>query len=113
MARSILRFLPCAASGGGAAGLALYLMDKVIVAIEIGFTALAVFMLFLSTINMVMFAEQEDTVLVQRVDELQPAQVPAARAGRDPARRAPDEQRCHREAQLVGDLLVGSPGGGE
>ncbi len=41
---------------------------------------------------------------MQDVGELQPPQVPALRAGRDPAGRTPREQRCDREAELV-DVL--------
>lgn len=59
-------YLPCTAYGGGANGLVNYLVERVVVALEVGFVAVAILTLFLAAANMVIFAEQEDVVKQSR-----------------------------------------------
>jgi hypothetical protein len=63
----VCAFLPCTGMGGGALGLSSYLVAKVVLAMEIGFAALAALMLFIATINMVFFPDQEDVVKNSRM----------------------------------------------
>lgn len=55
--------LPCnGASGGGAAGLSAYVLDRIITAFEVGIVAAAIISLFISAIQMVAFSTEENTI---------------------------------------------------
>ncbi len=55
--------VPCTgAGGGGAAGLSAYIFETFVNAIELGFVAAAVLVLFFATVSMVMFSGDENVV---------------------------------------------------
>jgi hypothetical protein len=58
---SVCGLLPCY-GGGGVAGASTYVFDKIVVALEIGFVAVAIIVLMISAFNMVLFSHEEDTV---------------------------------------------------
>jgi hypothetical protein len=61
------QYLPCTAMGGGAAGLSNYVLDRIVLGMEIGFIALGLIALFLTAMNMVIFGDQEDVVKTSRM----------------------------------------------
>ncbi len=63
----VCAFLPCTVMGGGADGLSGYVAEKVVLAMEIGFVAVALIALFLAAMNMVLFGDQEDVVKQSRL----------------------------------------------
>lgn len=54
--------LPCATTGGGAAGFSQYVLDLVVTGLEVGIIAAAIATLFISAVQMVMFSTEESTV---------------------------------------------------
>ena len=67
-ADSICGIIPCNGFGGGAGGLSDYVLGRAVTAMEIVFIAVAVLSLFFTTINMVMFSEQEEVVKQGRMN---------------------------------------------
>lgn len=58
--------VPCNASGGGAAGLSFYVLDRIVAALEIGIIAAAIICLFIAAAQMTAFSSQENTVTESR-----------------------------------------------
>ena len=58
--------VPCNAPGGGAAGLSLYIFERIVTALEVGIIAAAIIFLFIAAMQMVAFSSEENTVTESR-----------------------------------------------
>lgn len=58
--------LPCTGGGGGATGLSLFVMNRIITAMEVIVVAVAIIVLFINAVRMTVLSSQENTVTESR-----------------------------------------------